>query len=322
MSRREELVRVFREHANIGYVPCAFTDADLVLKPKCINERPEMQDGYDWFGVHWTYQPGVDMMVTPGSKPLISDVTKWREQVTFPDLTQYDWPSIAAEETKNWDRENKYSVVMIKNGCFERTHHLMGFEEVLMALLEEPEAYKELLNAICDYKVELIKIIGTYYKPDVIMMHDDYGANDRMMMSLDTWREFFKEPLSRLVATAHEYGMVYEHHSCGHIEPIISDLIEIGVDAINPLQRPCNDIEKIKKLYGGKITLIGGFSSQAVIEHPNSTEEDILADIENAYNVLAPGGGYVSFPIIIDYKKNIPYFIRVHKKMANQFANT
>ncbi len=323
MSRSNELLRVWTEHANIGYVPCAFTDGDLVLKPKHINERPEGEDGYDWFGVHWTYQPENDsMMLTPGVPHLISDITRWEEQVTFPDLSQYDWETYGKEETKNWDRENKYSEIMIKNGCFERSHHLMGFEAALMAMYEEPEAYKGLISRIADYKCELIRIIGIYYKPQIIMMHDDYGANDRMLMSLDMWREFFKEPLARLVSTAHEYGMAYEHHSCGHIEEIIGDLIEIGVDALNPLQRPCNDIVKIKKEYGGKITLIGGFSSQTVIDNPSATEEEKCADIEYAYETLAPGGGYVSFPIIIDYKTNISYFVKMHQKLARKYANT
>ena len=323
MSRSEELLSVWKEHANIGYVPYAFTDTDLVLKPKYINERPEGVDGYDWFGVHWTYQPEADsMMVPPGSLPLISDITKWEEQVTFPDLSQYDWASYGAEETANWDRENKVSIVMIKNGIFERSHHLLGFENALEAMYEEPEAYKALVDRITDYKVELVKIVGTYYKPQIIMMHDDFGANDRMMISLETWREFFKDSLSRVVSTAHEYGMVYEHHSCGHIEPLIGDLIEVGVDSLNPLQRPCNDIEKIKREYGGKITLVGGFASQAVIDNPGATDADKWADIKYAYDVLAPGGGYASFPIIIDYKNNIRHFVKMHKELCDKYANT
>lgn len=320
MSRKDELLKVWTEHANIGYVPCGFTDYNFLRHPKCVNERPEGHDGYDWFGVHWTYEPATNApMVSLDHPYLISDVTEWESQVTFPDLTQYDWESSAAEETTAWDRENKLSVVMLINGTFERSHHLMGFENALMAMYEEPEAYGALLDRIADYKCDLIRIVAKYYKPDIVMMHDDYGANDRMLMSPETWREFIKPRLARLVATAHECGLVYEHHSCGHIEPIIGDLVEIGVDALNPLQRPCNDIEKIKKEYGGKITLVGGFSSQTVIENPNSTPEEIDADIQYAYDVLAPGGGYASFPVVIDMGKFAPKLVKKHMQIAKNY---
>ena len=323
MSRKDDLLKVWTEHSNIGYIPCVFTDANFLRHPECVNERPEGHDGYDWFGVHWTYQTETNSpMVSPGYPPIITDITKWEEQVKFPDLSVYDWETSARVETKDWDRENKYSEVMIINGCFERSHHLLGFEEALIAMYEEPEAYQALLDRIADYKCELIGIVAKYYKPDIIMMHDDYGANDRMLMSPDTWRQFIKGPLSRLVDTAHKSGMIYEHHSCGHIEPIIGDMIEIGIDALNPLQRPCNDIEKIKKEYGGKITLVGGFSSQTVIENPNSTIEDITSDIDYAYQTLAPGGGYVSFPVVLNMGAFAPKLVKEHLKLAKKFANT
>lgn len=319
---REEILKVWSEHKNIGYIPSPFLDCDFIRHPESVNERPEGHDGYDWFGVHWTYQPETKSpMVTPGNPPLITDITKWEQQVTFPDLSKIDWAAYAEKETKNWDRENKYSQIMLINGCFERSHHLLGFENALMAMYEEPEAYQALVDRIAEYKCELIRYVVKYYKPDILMMHDDYGANDRMLMSPDLWREFIKEPLSRLVATAHECGVLYEHHSCGHVEPIIGDLIEIGVDAINPLQRPCNDIEKIKKLYGGKITLIGGVSSQGVLENPSSTQEEIEADIRYAYETLAPGGGYICFPVLIDKTKVMPNLLKAHAQFAYSFPD-
>lgn len=323
MSRRDELLSVWAEHKNIGYIPCGFLDYNFLRHPKYVKERPEGCDGYDWFGVHWTYQPETNSsMVSPGYPHIITDITKWEDQVKFPDLEQYDWQAIAVEETANWDRENKISMVMVINGIFERSHHLLGFENALMAMYEEPEAYKALLHRIADYKCDLIKIISKYYKPDVIMMHDDYGAADRTLMSPDCWREFIKEPLARMVKTAHNCGMMYEHHSCGFVEPLIGDLIEIEVDSLNPLQRPCNDLKKIKELYDGKITFVGGFNSQGIIENPTSAEEDIMNDIQTSYDILAPGGGYASFPVVINMEKFAPLLIKKHKQIACNYADS
>ncbi len=317
---KEEMLKVWTEHADIGYIPSPVTDCNFVRHPECVNERPEGHDGYDWFGVHWTYQPETSSpMVTAGRPYVITDITRWDEQVKFPDLSAVDFKSCAEKETRGWDRKNKYSEVMLINGCFERSHHLMGFENALVAMYEEPEAYRALIDRIADYKCDLIRRVVDAYKPDILMMHDDYGANDRMMMSPDSWREFIKEPLSRLVKTAHGCGVIYEHHSCGHVEPIIGDLVEIGVDSLNPLQRPCNDIEKIKKEYGGKITLVGGVSSQTVIENPSSTKAEIAADIKHAYDVLAPGGGYVCFPVLINLARTVPHLFKAHLKYAFKY---
>lgn len=320
MNRRDELLRVWKEHANIGYVPCMFTDFNFLRHPKSVNERPEGKDGYDWFGVHWTYDPSTDAPMVSSDHPhVITDITRWEEQVKFPDLSAYDWDAAAAEETAGWDRENKVSAVMLINGTFERSHHLLGFENALMAMYEEPEAYKALLDRIADYKCELIRVVTKYYKPDILMMHDDYGAGDRMLMSPECWREFIKPRLARLVDTAHQCGVVYEHHSCGYVQPIIGDLVEIGVDAINPLQRPCNDIVQIKKDYGGKITLVGGYASQTVLENPDATMEEINADIQYAYDVLAPGGGYVATPIVIDFPKIAPILVKKHLQICKDY---
>lgn len=323
MSRSQELKRVWTEHANIGYIPCLYTDYNFLRHPEYVNERPEGHDGYDWFGVHWTYDPATGApSPTTGVPHVITDLEHWREQVKFPDLDSIDWETAGREETAAWDRENKISVVMLINGIFERSHHLMGFENALMAMYEEPEEYAELLDAIADYKVKLMSYVAKYYKPDVLMMHDDYGSSRAMLMSPDMWREFFKPRVKRLVDTAHSFGIAYEHHSCGHIEPIVGDMIEIGVDALNPLQRPANDIEKLKKLYGGKITLVGGFSSQAVLENPSATTEEKLDNVRYAYDVLGPGGGYAVFPVVVDFPKAAQYIVPVQKELGTAFANT
>ena len=323
MSRSQELKRVWTEHANIGYIPCLYTDYNFLRHPEYVNERPEGHDGYDWFGVHWTYDPVAGAPVpTTGIPFVITDLEHWREQVKFPKLSEIDWEKAGQEETAGWDRENKISVVMLINGIFERSHHLMGFENALMAMYEEPEDYADLLDAIADYKVELMSYVAKYYRPDVLMMHDDYGAAQSMLMSPDMWREFFKPRLKRLVDTAHSFGIAYEHHSCGHVEPIIGDMIEIGVDAINPLQRPANDIEKIKKLYGGKITLLGGFSSQTVLENPDASTEEKLDNVRFAYDTLGPGGGYAVFPVVVDFAKAAQFIVPVQKERATAYANT
>lgn len=317
MLRKDWLLEVWR-HKNIGYIPNFYLDYNFA-KPGFLNDRPEGKDGYDWFGVHWTYQPDINAPAATPGYVVIDDITKWREQLKIPDLDQYDWEAGVAAETASWDRENKISMVMLGNGIFERSHLLMGFEEALASMLEEPEEFSAMMSALADHRCELIRKVAKYYKPDIIMMHDDYGTGSTMMMSPNTWRELLKEPLARQVKTAHECGMIYEHHSCGFIEPIIGDLIEIGVDALNPLQ-PCNNLALVKEKYGKQLTLVGGFDSQHVTDKPDATPDEIRANIHETFDALAPGGGYVCFGLSPN-KAFAPILIEEHKKLATKYAD-
>lgn len=315
MTKREQLLGVY-QHKNIGYVPCFFTDFDF-SKPAEINERPEA-GGFDWFGVEWEFVPAVlAPMVKPGTQRL-SDVTRWKEELVFPDLDAIDWEAAAAKETAKWDRENKISFMMLINGIFERTHALIGFEDALCAMYEEPEAYHELIETITDYKVKLIGIIGKYYKPDVLCFHDDYGANDRMLMSVAQWEEFFKEPLRRVIEAAHAAGIIYEHHSCGYIAPIFDQLVELGIDAIDPLQIS-NPVRELKDKYQDRVTFVGGFDNQNVFDRVGVTEEEIRAEVVRAYEVMAPGGSFVAFPLTVNFDF-VPTFIDEHFKHAFRFG--
>lgn len=311
MTRREELLQVY-QHKDIHYVPCFFTDFDF-SQPEEINERPK-EDGKDWFGVEWEFVPAVMApMVKPGTKRL-TDICNWKEELVFPDLKSVDWEAAAARETAGWDRENKISYMMLINGIFERTHALMGFEDALCAMYEEPEAYMELIDRITDYKVELIRIIGKYYKPDVLCFHDDYGSNDRMLMSVELWEKFFKEPLKRVIEETHRQGIIYEHHSCGYIEPIFDQLVELGIDAIDPLQIS-NPVRQMKDKYQDRVTFVGGYDNQNVFDKVGVTEEEIRGEVRRVLKELAPGGSFVAFPLTVTYDF-VPIFIDEHMKHA------
>ena len=315
MTKREQLLGVY-QHKNIGYVPCFFTDFDF-SKPTEINERPEA-GGFDWFGVEWEFVPAVLAPMVKPSTQRLSDVTRWKEELVFPDLDAIDWEAAAAQEPAKWDRENKISFMMLINGIFERTHALMGFEDALCAMYEEPEAYHELIEAITDYKVKLIGIIGKYYKPDVLCFHDDYGANDRMLMSVAQWEEFFKEPLRRVIEATHAAGIIYEHHSCGYIAPIFDQLVELGIDAIDPLQIS-NPVRELKDKYQDRVTFVGGFDNQNVFDRVGVTEEEIRAEVVRTYEVMAPGGSFVAFPLTVSFDF-VPTFIDEHFKHAFRFG--
>ena len=166
-----------------------------------------------------------------------------------------------------------------------------------MALVTEPEACYDFFGAVADHKIRLHDYVIKYYKPDILVMHDDYGHSNGMFMSPDTWRKLLKPHLKRIIEAVTSQGVLYEHHSCGYIEPILPDLVEIGVDAIDTLQACNRNLPELKKKYGDKITFCGGFDNMHVLDVPGVSADAVKKEYRRVIDSLAPGGSYVIYPI-------------------------
>ncbi len=108
-----------------------------------------------------------------------------------------------------------------------------------MLMVDEPEAAKCLLNRIVDFEMEYYRRLleAGQGKIDIIRPHDDYGTQISLLFSVDMWREFFRENTKQLTELTHKYNAFYQQHSCGAVRPIIPELINCGVDVLEPLQK-------------------------------------------------------------------------------------
>lgn len=330
------------QHKTPYWIPNIFTDF-WAFQPCMGGERYiGLDKGTDWFGVEWTYVPDVGApMPTPG-KIMFEDIADWDKYVKFPDLDAMDWEKQAEEDmhvdmvatltsgkitylknNKSIYDPNKMGYALVINGPFERMHSMMGFENALIALATDPENCERFISAMADHKIRFFQKLGKYYGVKVINAHDDYGTKDRMFMSPELWRQIIKPHLKRIVDAVHEMGIYYQHHSCGFIEPIIPDLIEIGVDAIDPLQAGNIHIREIKDKYQDQLTFVGGIDNQGVIEVPGISDDLKRKACRETTEKLAPGGSYISFPHVADqnyvplmmeeYFKNDVAFYKKHK---------
>lgn len=257
-----------------------------------VNERPEIPGvNKDWFGQSWTWEERSAACNPTPNCPLIEDITQWREIMKFPDLESLDWEGHAAKDTANWDRDNRFSRITIGFGLWERMFSVMRFEDALCALIEEPEACYDFFGAIADHKIRLHDLAIKHYKPDVLIMHDDYGNNQNLFMSPDIWRRLIKPHLKRVVEHVQSQGVIYEHHNCGHFLPIVDDMLEIGIGATNPVHIS-NDLPNLKKKYGERMVMVGGLDIQ-MYGRPNTTEEDIRKNVRETFEIMAPGGGFI-----------------------------
>ncbi len=297
ITRRENVLRAYRRQ-NPWFIP-SMSDVDVCI-PSVLEEGPtcvgKSQDGWGTWWLLLEGQPGP--MPDEKAPPVLDDITEWRDVIHFPDVDKYDWEAGAAADTANWDRENRISSCIIVNGMWERFDALCGFENALCNVVAEPEETYALLSAIADHKIKYIEKIAKYYKPDKIQLHDDYGTEKAMFFSPDTWRELFKPNLKKIVDAAHANGLIYEHHSCGYIVPILDDFVELGIDAWNPVQNPNNPMELIKK-YKGKLTFVGGYNDRLFVD-PKATDEDKKNSILATIDAFGPSGSWMPQPTVGD----------------------
>lgn len=319
MTPRENALIAYR-HGTPEWIPNFYTDIFAFMAHPEIERYNGLGIGTDYFGVQWKFVPEHNAPMTMAGTELLDDISNWKDVVKFPDLEAIDWTASAARDTamnplafqagekivpfeggETAYNTEKLRVCMVINGPFERLHALMGMENAMMALMEDPESCYEYFAAMADYKIAYFRKIAQYYPVDVINAHDDYGANDRMFMSPDTWRQLIKPHLKRIVDAVHEMGLIYQHHSCGYIEPIFEDLVEIGVDAIDTLQACNKNVGELKKKFGKQITFCGGFDTNGVLDMPGVTPEQIKAEYRRVIDLLAPGGSYVIYPISLTF---------------------
>ena len=153
ISKKENLSRAIR-HASPQWVPNGMESVVSIASP--VIERPGTTSK-DAFGVGWSLEEGAEGGTYPAHNGhTIVDLACWREQITMPDLDALDWSRVK-ERADQVDREAHLVSGFVEMGLFERSYLLMGMDEALMAYLTEPELMAQLINAIADYKVELIK---------------------------------------------------------------------------------------------------------------------------------------------------------------------
>jgi uroporphyrinogen decarboxylase len=283
------------------FVPCA----ESVLKGGiCLGDNyiAEAGEGYDAWGIKWIFgggNPGINGPVPAPGSEIMEDFEDWEQVVRFPDVDKLPW-----NITKNMVPENREDIVvfgLMLSGPFERMHYLAGFENSLCAFYENPEEVHAFLEAMEANRIACIDKLYETIHPDVIQMQDDWGMQTAMLISPELWREFFKPHEKRFAEHIHSLGMIYEHHSCGYIMPIVRDLVEIGVDALSPLN-VCNDIPMLQKEFGSSICLIGGLNNQ-MIDAEGTSEEDIRLEVRRAIETYAPGGMYMPSYIPTDAEK-------------------
>ena len=174
---------------------------------------------------------------------------------------------------------------------FDVTHsHMAGTETVLCAMYEEPEWVRDMFDTYLAIDIEMAdRMYAKGYRFDSVHWPDDMGYKGSTFFSPAMYRELLKPCHKRAADWAHNHGAVVELHSCGFIQPLVEDLVEIGVDSLNPLEIKAGmDPVYLKKTFGDKLAFHGGINAQLWDQI-----DLVTAEMERLIPLLKEGGGYV-----------------------------
>jgi uroporphyrinogen decarboxylase len=238
---------------------------------------------------------------------------RMEETDALDDIERYPLPDFDAEyryahldaELSSIRARGLASVAFMAMTLFETAWQIRGLERLITDMIAGEESAACLLDritALSAYRARRFAMSGV----DVIHIGDDIGMQDRMLMSPAAWRQWLKPRLARVIAAAREVkpDVVFFYHSDGFIEPVIAELIEIGVDALNPVQPECMDPAAIKRQYGDRLAFWGTVGIQHTL--PFGTPEQVAAEVKLRIETVGKGGGLYLSPTHV-IAPEVPY---------------
>ncbi len=224
---------------------------------------------------------------------------------TLDDLKKYEWPDPddegryrgLKEEVKRLYEETDYALVsdLCFDGLLDASREILGLEKTMCDFYTNPDFIETWLDMYTEYCIKVfdnyLGEIGEYIQ--VVCVTDDLGFQDRPALSPDIYRKFLKHRHKRIYdSIKRKTNAKLFQHCCGSVYEIIPDLIDEGVEVLQPIQ-PLAANMRAEKLaeFKGRIAFWGGIDEQHLL--PNGTPEEIDAEVERVIGILGKDGGYL-----------------------------
>jgi uroporphyrinogen decarboxylase len=274
-------------------------DEDMLLTSVgWANEYYQPGDTYtDEWGVGWKAQPyetrfGTGHYTEMVVHPLADD--RAIDSYVPPDPNR---PELYAEAQRLIrDHKDEYWIVGVTvTTIWETAWALRGYSQLFMDLLTEPDLVERILEIPFRYHLtaaERLVRMGV----DMIWTGDDIGMQTGMVMSPDTWRRYFKPRMAEFFARLRSInpGVKIAYHADGDVRAVIPDLIEIGLDVLNPVQPACMDPADLKHLYGDRLCFWGSIDEQHTL--PFGLAEDVRNEVLMRLRTIGRNGGLILGP--------------------------
>ena len=227
------------------------------------------------------------------------------EATTVKEIDDYAWPSVdwfdfshLADEIDRINRDERYCIMFFAGGAFETPWYMRGMSRFLMDLVECPDIAEAISRHATDfYKARALRAIEeSKGKIDLVGSGGDIGTQRGMMLSPDLWRRHVKPYSTQLIRTFKDMGLMTYYHSCGSIVPVIDDLIEMGLDILDPIQPLAAgmDADSLKARFGRRLAFHGGIDEQSLL--PNGSVDDVRKEVRRLMETLGADGAYIVCP--------------------------
>ncbi|MEZ4736182.1 MAG: uroporphyrinogen decarboxylase family protein [Caldilineaceae bacterium] len=206
-----------------------------------------------------------------------------------PDRDRINWRQLE-QQYKTWMDQGYWIQGLLWFG-FDVTHSWMvGTERVLFALIDEPDWCRDMFSHLLEVNLALLDMIWEAgYHFDTVFWYDDMGYKRNQFFSLRMYRELLKPYHQRAIDWAHAKGIKAHLHSCGDINPFVPELVEMGLDALNPLEVKAGmNPVYLKQKFGDHLVLHGGINA-VLWDKPDA----IRAEMEQVIPVVKEKGGYI-----------------------------
>lgn len=227
-----------------------------------------------------------------GPRPTIADLEKF----AGPDPNNTGYFQGLREKAKAHRRDTDCAVILnLRYGIVHQGMFLRGFVDWLKDLYKNREFISRLTELITEYWIQLAvnTLDAVDNDVDIVYVGDDLAMQSGPLFNPVAYRELIKPHHRRMFEIVKSRGPKIVYHSCGAVTPFIDDLIDIGVDAINPVQVNANnmDPQDLKDAFGDRISFWGGIDTQKIL--PFGTEDEVRAEVRRIISILGKNGGYV-----------------------------
>ena len=251
----------------------------------------------DEWGVTWTRHGGSHYINSDGpfyrlAEPTLRDL----EKLDWPDPTDPSRYEGLRDRAKRLHEETDYAVILnLGNGPVHPCQYVRGYGTWLEDLLLRPVFAEALIDRISDILIQIanraLEEAGAYV--DLVMYGDDIATQNATLFRPELYRRMIKPRHKALADAIKRHGKPILYHSCGSVYALIRDLIEVGIDALNPVQVSAADMatKRLKEEYGRALTFWGGIDTHRVL--PTGTPTEVREEVKRRIHDLSENGGYV-----------------------------
>lgn len=251
----------------------------------------------DEWGISWSIQPyetpyGIGHYTEISSHPLADETAMRSYQPPDPNRPEL---YAASQEMIEAFKEDYWIIGVTVTTIFETAWALRGLEQLMIDMAINPDLANHILDIPYLYHLTAAKKL-TEMGVDMIWTGDDIGAQSKMMISPKMWRTYFKPRMANFIAELKAINpeLKVAYHTDGNVELVIPELIEIGIDVLNPIQPASMNPANIKEQYGDQLCFWGSIDEQHTL--PFCTPEEVRTEVLYRLNTIGKGGGLILAP--------------------------